>query len=52
MVALTRMGQGLLTQDVPADAPPADLSLATPPKDPYRYAQFRKDTARFDQVRR
>ncbi|RDL37372.1 Uncharacterized protein BP5553_04805 [Venustampulla echinocandica] len=31
---------GLLTQDVLADPPPADLLLSTPPKDPYRYAQF------------
>jgi hypothetical protein len=35
-VALMRMGQGLLTQDVNADALPADLLLGTPPKDPYR----------------
>ena len=45
-VALTRMGQGLLTRDAPADPPPVDLPLATPLKDPYRYAHFRKDTAR------
>jgi hypothetical protein len=48
-VALTRMGRGLLIQDrqdVPADAPPAELLLATPPEDPHRYVQFRNDTAR------
>jgi hypothetical protein len=45
-VALTRVGQRLLTQDVTTDAPRADFLVGTPPKDPYLYAQFRKDTTR------
>ncbi|KAI9825940.1 MAG: hypothetical protein M1819_000459 [Sarea resinae] len=37
---LARIGQRQLAQDGAADALLTDLPLATPPKDPYRYAQF------------
>ncbi len=42
-VALTGTGRGLLTKDELLAALPADLPLTTPPKDPHRYAQFRKN---------
>jgi hypothetical protein len=48
-VTLTQIGPSILMLDVLTDAPPADLLLATPPKDPFRYAEFRKDTTRLTQ---
>lgn len=45
-LALKQVVKGRLSQDVPAVAPPGNLPLATPSKESYHYAEFRKSTAR------